>query len=121
MTSTLVPSPLSMLEFFDKEGERIPFEKWMELFEDDEYKQVSYYSNYAGDFTVSTVWTGLAKGFGPNGPTIFETRVIVPGEDPEFYSYSTLAEALRSHERLCDVTDDNDPTRMSSVLQEDEQ
>jgi len=94
----------------------------MELFEDNEYRRVAYYSNEAEDFIISTVWLGIPHGYGPSGPMIFETMVWKPDEDEETYRYGTLAEALRSHERLCDVTDDNveDPTRMSQVLEEDD-
>lgn len=96
--------------------------EWMRLFEDDDYCTVAYYSNYEGDFEVSTVWIGIPNGYGPSGPLIFETKVFQDGEDTETYRYATLAEALRSHDRLCGVTDDerDNPSRMSMVLEEDD-
>jgi len=94
----------------------------MLLFENEDYRRVAYYSNYEGTFEVSTVWLGIPHGYGPNGPLIFESLVRQDGEENEIYRYGTLAEALRSHNRLCGVTDDemDNPTRMSMVLQEDD-
>jgi hypothetical protein len=95
-----------MPEYFNREGEPISHETWRELFEDFEYRSVAQWRGENGA-TVSTVWLGLAHGFGPTGAMIFESLYSCPGEEDEVYRYGTEEEARASHQRLVELAQTN--------------
>lgn len=95
-----------MPDYYDKYGSPIEMEQWRELFEDWEYRRIAYWQGENGA-SVSTVWLGLEHGYGPTGPIIFESLYSCPGEEEEVYRYSTMNEAMASHERLVELAQTN--------------
>ena len=86
--------------YFDKAGQPISFNKWIELScVDPTYHQVA--CDVLADGTrISTVWLGLNHNLQLGRPLIFETMVF--SQRPELserycWRYSTLAEAEAGH------------------------
>lgn len=71
---------------------------------------------------VSTVWLGLNHQFGSGPPLIFETMVF-PSEsdsgDLDCDRYSTEAEALVGHERMCAKWLVEDPDESETTVAHD--
>ena len=65
------------MNFYDKNGDPIPFKKWGLLQQHPEYTRVAL-TRVSPDVTVSTIWVGIDFGFAPEGmpPLIFETMVF---------------------------------------------
>lgn len=84
------------MKFYDKQGNEILIEFWMQMLADDEYRVVGQHE--AGGVLVSTVWLGLDHSFGGEVSKIFETMVFSKGmQEDVCRRYATLAEALRGH------------------------
>lgn len=90
-----------MMNYYDKEGNVIPFTEWEYLFQDKDY-QILKQTHLQNGTWVSTVWFGMEHGNDGTGPLIFETLVrYKDSEDEEIYRYSTEEQALAHHNKLC--------------------
>jgi len=86
------------LEYFDRSGEEISFERWVELASDREYKTLR--QDAIGNTEISTVWLGLNYEWDPDRPPlIFETMIFSP-EPIDCRRYSSEEDALKRHEQL---------------------
>jgi len=83
------------IDWRDKHGESISFEKWIELLNDNTYRVIGL---TGGKIRVSTVWLGSSHGQNDKGaPLIFETMVFGGPDDGECVRYATEKEAVRGH------------------------
>lgn len=94
------------LVYHDRDGNEVPFERWIELCEDETYFRVG--SDYIGDVHVSTVWVmGSGIRFGTNvrpDPAPFETMVFdAEGKDLLSQRYPNRAEAINGHAAVVGV------------------
>jgi hypothetical protein len=95
-----------MLDWYNRDGDKITTEEVNRLLGDNEYKIVK--QTQVGSYFVSTVWLGLDHNYLSDGPPIiFETMVFatspnVEGLGPDLDSrrYSTEAQALEGHEEM---------------------
>jgi hypothetical protein len=90
-----------MTAYYDRQGNPITRDRYIELFEDRTYKRVEFTD--LGDYRVSTVWLGLNHNFGDGEPLIFETMVFHKDkgwEDQDMDRYPTEAEALEGHRQM---------------------
>ena len=113
-----------MTDYYDKEGESISLKDWAKLSEDQEYGKIAWTELPNGPL-VSTVWIGLAHGYGPIGPWIFETMVDKGDGWDEQYRYFTKEEALRGHKaRVYTHSDGDSPqgeeNRWSQICNEED-
>jgi len=84
------------LEYFDRDGSEISFERWVELKQDHGYSVLR--QDTVGGTEVSTVWLGLNYEWDPDRmPLIFETMIFSP-EPIDCRRHRTEGEALRYHE-----------------------
>lgn len=91
------------MHYYDKNGEEITLEQYVELFGDFEYKRIEL--TEVGPYQVSTVWLGLDHNFLGGPPLIFETMVFTSDSwegkelllDLECQRYSTEEEARKGH------------------------
>lgn len=82
---------------YDKFGNLISQEEWVELFEEMDYRRVGGTETMFG-YQVSTVWLGIDHNYDGGLPLIFETMVFnSEGQDMEMERYSTLEEAAAGH------------------------
>jgi len=89
--------------YYDKEGNPIDLNKWVNLFENMDYKIIKQETLENGVF-VSTVWLGLDHSFREGGkPIIFETMAF-PSDNLDTHNdmkrYYTLEEALEGHKAM---------------------
>lgn len=84
-----------MIDFYDRSGEPIDFDKWALLIEDGRYAVLK--QTRVGDVGISTVWIGTNMG-PADEPLIFETMTF--GTEEECYRYTTEQEALAHHAEL---------------------
>jgi hypothetical protein len=90
-----------MIDYYDRAGDPITQDRYLELFEDTAYRRVA--ETTVGPYCVSTVWLGFDHGFGDGEPLIFETMVFHKDkgwEDQDVDRYPTEAEALEGHRRM---------------------
>jgi hypothetical protein len=92
-----------MSRYYNRLGELIPLEEWVDLLDDDEYRRVA--STHVGRWLVSTVWLGLDHSLFGNMPLIFETMVFDESaegsgkyRDVEMQRYTTECQALLGHD-----------------------
>jgi hypothetical protein len=90
-----------MSAYYDRDGIPISQLEWCDKFGDYDYKRVA--CDVFGDTKVSTVWLGLDHGFAGGPPLIFETMVFSSPSGDEQWRYSTEAEALAGHHRVCSI------------------
>ena len=76
---------------YDKEGKEISFIRWMELFEDRDYRQVDR-TMRADGIEVSTIWLGI-----PHGGMLFETATEANSWEP-VQRYKTIEQARLGHQ-----------------------
>jgi len=83
------------IDWRDKQGESISFEKWIELLNDNTYRVIGL---TGGKIRVSTVWLGSSHGQNDKGASlIFETMVFGGPGDGECVRYATEKEAAHGH------------------------
>lgn len=92
--------------YFDRQGRPIPAEEWIRLSSDPAYRRVALTSGYCR--RISTVWLGLNHQWGDGPPLIFETMLFRESpsgdnllNDIDCDRYSTEAEAVAGHEKMC--------------------
>ena len=87
--------------YYDREGNSITGKKHAELSHNPKYTSIKCTALPDGT-VISTIWYGHVHSQGPNGPMIFETMVLRPGQEgwEEQYRYSTEEEASRHHDEL---------------------
>ena len=90
----------AVLDHYDRDGNPISLDRWIELFHDKSYQQIA--ASTIGDVFVSTVWMGIDHGHGySDWPIIFETMLFGPdGEGGECYRYCTKEDARAGHEEI---------------------
>lgn len=86
-----------MSEFYDWNGVPISMDRWRELFETIEDRQVAN-TDLGPLGHVSTVWLGLDYSWGSGPPLIFETMVFGGPLDQTMDRYSTVEDAQMGHE-----------------------
>ena len=93
--------------YYDKEGNRITLENFLDLMSLENAKYRFVKQEIVGDFFISTVWLGFDHSFGVEAsPKIFETMVFDrrPGKDhscEEFCKrYPDKTSALEGHNRI---------------------
>ena len=100
-----------MSRYYDRLGEPITSERWIELRGNADYTVVAQDVLPDGRF-VSTVWLGLDHNFSGKGPPlIFETRAFSPegkALDASCRRYSSLAGARAGHAEAIDSLFDED-------------
>ena len=93
------------MKFYDIDGNEIDGGQWIDLFRDNDYRQVAYWQ-YEGCW-VSTVWLGCDYGCIPSSttPVIFETMFYCNHllNDQAIERYSTLNKALEGHKVWIEV------------------
>lgn len=97
-----------MNKYYDRQGHPLTLQEWVALYETHEAEKRVAETTLPNGRWVSTVWLGLNHQFGNGPPLIFETMVFLPreadvglGEELDCDRYSTEAEALAGHERMC--------------------
>lgn len=89
--------------YFDKDGNEIKYDKWVQMISDFSYRIIDYYE--IGPYHVSTVWMGVNHNIRGDPIHIFETMIFREDDDEtdELHlcqtRYSTLTEAINGHER----------------------
>lgn len=109
-----------MSEYFDRNGDPISIKQWFEMTDDPNFRNIRKTTLDNGT-RISTIWLGLARGYGPNGPLIFETMLFSPDEgEQECYKYATEEEAIEHHEHLVETYYDEQEeiSRWSQVADE---
>ena len=102
--------------YYDKNGRPLETLEFARLFEDKDYRRVAL--DDIGLISVSTVWLGLDHNHAPVGPPLIFESAIIDHSTPEPMEiggktlhadkieicerYSTLEEALKGHESICD-------------------
>lgn len=90
---------------YDRQGNPIPLERFLELFADERYQRVE--ATLVGTALVSTVWLGVDYQFGDGPPLIFETMVFDathPNWSEEYVDrYPTEESARAGHERVVEA------------------
>ncbi|SRR6266851_2866902 len=82
---------------YNRKGEPISLNEWMNLFENVDYKVVQQDELPDGTL-ISTVWLGLDHSFGSGPPLIFETMVFPKGgSSDEMDRYCIEDEARKGH------------------------
>ena len=93
--------------YYDRHGNPIDRDCWDVRFEDPEYRRVK--KDKIDNYIISTVWIGFDLNFDRSRkPLIFETMVFKYklgewGDEIEMRRYSTLQEAKKGHDRMCEV------------------
>lgn len=86
--------------YFDKAGEPIEIEEFVEKCEDDTYRTIGYDIDREHDIAISTVWLGVRMNlvlFGP--PLIFETMVFGAPYEMKSVRYCRELDAIEGHRR----------------------
>lgn len=91
--------------YYDKDGNEIKYDKWVQMISDFSYRIIDYYE--IGPYRVSTVWMGVNHNIRGEPIHVFETMIFrvneYEGERDELDGYqarySTLTEAVNGHER----------------------
>lgn len=95
------------VKYYNREGQEIPAEKFMELLGDDDYRRVA--REEINGIIVSTVWLGFsaktASGSYLHGT--FETLIFGGLHDGEGEQYMTEQEALEGHRRWVETVETN--------------
>lgn len=89
--------------YYDKKGNKIDGNKWIELLQDDDYRRIA--RDDINSTIVSTVWLGIDHSMRRGGPHfIFETAIFPdnPRLDHEMWCYVTEEEAMESHKKIVD-------------------
>lgn len=95
-----------MSTYYDRQGNAMTLTEWAARFETRgvQEKRVAETTLPSGRW-VSTVWMGLDHNYGDGPPLIFETMVF-PNKndlsDLDCDRYSTEAETLAGHARMCE-------------------
>jgi hypothetical protein len=94
-----------MSEHYDRQGNPLTLMEWARRLEASPDQRHVAETTLPNGRWVSTVWLGLDHSFGSGPPLIFETMVF-PSKDEmgdlDCERYSTEAEALAGHQRLCE-------------------
>ena len=86
------------MKYFDHYGEEIGFLEWAIRMNDD--KEVCIACDDVGEFTISTVWTGLHLDHHPTDEIlIFESMMFEGGEPLDCVRWATLEIAMEGHRR----------------------
>ncbi len=91
-----------MIIYYDKEGNPIDREEWVQLLENIEYRRIAE-TKLSDGRQISTVHIGLDHSFGDGPPLIFETMVFPSKDesaDERCERYSTEEEARAGHDRI---------------------
>lgn len=90
------------MSYYDRAGQRITQNEWLELFSQGNRVALDVFPNGA---QVSTVWLGLDHSFGGKEPLCWETMIFhLPGQECELqWRYTSEQDALKSHRILVDV------------------
>jgi len=101
-----------MLKYYDREGDPISYEEWLEKFETPGYQHIAK-TELDGGVMVSTIWLGMNHQYNEGGPPIIFETIIFEGEhDQEMWRYSTFEEALADHHRIVQALKDGvDPNK----------
>lgn len=94
-----------MAEYYDRQGHPMTLLEWAAAFETRRDQKRVAETTLPNGRWVSTVWLGLDHSFGSGPPLIFETMVFPSKDDMgdlDSDRYSTEAEALAGHARLCE-------------------
>lgn len=94
-----------MGEYYDRQGNPMTLTEWAQSFETRQGQRRVAETTLANGRWVSTVWMGLDHSFGSGPPLIFETMVFASPDDRadlDCDRYSTEAEALVGHQRMCE-------------------
>lgn len=78
---------------FDRKGQNISLKKWKELNDDDFYRRIGLLE--IGDFTLSTMWSGIAH----DGYRVFET-VVFSGKDKDGFGIDPIFEEWCDKEEI---------------------
>lgn len=92
------------MTYYDRDGNQIDIEQFMELVIQPEYKRVDFTqikANY-DKIEISTVWLGIDHGFGL-GKEIFETMVFGGNINGHQRRYATELEALTGHNEVVEL------------------
>lgn len=107
-----------MSEYYDRQGNPMTLKQWAESFETrHDFKRVAQTTLPNGRW-VSTVWLGLNHQYGDGPPLIFETMVFPSPDDMgemDCERYSTEAEAIAGHARLCEKWAVESPPSVGAV------
>lgn len=88
-----------MVDYYDRAGEPISRDRWVELSGDDLYRTVAV--DQVGTVTISTVWLGLDHSVGIwSAREIFESMVFGGERDQDCCRYSSEAAALAGHAQI---------------------
>lgn len=91
-----------MSDYYDRQGNPITSERWLELFKDRAYQRVAF--TKVKDRRVSTVWLGMDHGFQDDGILIFETMVFGgPEMDEPMWRYTSEEDALTAHDQIVEA------------------
>lgn len=102
---------MTYLPYYDREGEQISRDRWIELWPDLGYRNVSV-TAIDDEVWVSTVWLGIDHSFGtPGPPIIFETMIFGGPHDQEQWRYSTEAAALAGHDQAVALASERSAAR----------
>jgi len=86
------------MQYFDHDGQELGFLEWAIRMNDDKY--VCMECDTVGEFTVSTVWTGLDLNHHPTKKIlIFETMLFEDGEPLDCVKWETKELAVAGHKR----------------------
>lgn len=101
-----------MFDLYDRKGRPISVEEYGELTRQQDYKILKQ-THLDSGIWISTVWLGLDHNYGDQGPPlIFETMVFESlhnwGSDVDVQRYSTEDEALKGHDELCELYENED-------------
>lgn len=95
-----------MSHCYDREGNPISIDLYVQLHTNDDYKIVAY-DDFGNRGRVSTVWLGIDHSIGDGtGPLIFETMIFDGPHADTQWRWATEAEAKQGHkEAVALVTD----------------
>ena len=100
--------------YYDRAGQPISLWRWVELFEDFDYRLIRLTELHEHDARIGTVWLGLDHAFLYPPPLIFETMIstltvrphvffgrveLSPDWDDFQWRYSTEEQAISGHEQ----------------------
>ena len=104
--------------YYDRQGQPMTLEEWAASFEQRESMKRVAETTLPNGRWVSTVWLGLNHSFGAGQPLIFETMVFPGPEDLHELDcdrYSTEADAVAGHARLCEKWAGEEPEADSGL------
>ena len=91
-----------MIDYYDRQGNRISMQEWAKKFNDRIYQRVTETTLSDGKW-VSTIWLGLNHQWRDGPPLIFETMVFPSkgnSTDLDCDRYSSEEEALAGHKAM---------------------